>query len=118
MYKDIKNPGHKIIEKDDVVFPEIIKDLQEIINYIKENIIKKEEKNNLINLEEEDDDDLSLKMFKQKKGEKDFKIKLGEKRKKPESPANSEYDLSELDKDFHRNNEINKEKEKINKNIQ
>ena len=74
MHKDIKNPGHKIIEKDDAIFSEIINDLQEIINYTKENIIKKEEENNIINLEENDDDDLSLKMFKQKKGKKILKL--------------------------------------------
>ena len=70
MNKFIKNHGYKIKEKDDDIFCEIINDLQEIINFTRENITKKEEKNNLIYFEE--DDNLSIKIFKQKKMEKNF----------------------------------------------
>ena len=118
MREDIIKADDKINEKDDGIFPEIINDLKEIISYTKANLIKKEAKSNLINLEEEEDDDFSLEMSEIKKRAKDFQIKLGKKRKQSESIENSEDDESELNKIFDENNEMIKEKEKINKNIQ
>ena len=71
MNKFIKNHGYKIKENDDDdIFCEIINDPQEIINFTRENTTKKEEKNNLIYFEE--DGNLSIKIFKQKKMEKNF----------------------------------------------
>ena len=68
MNKFIKNHDYKIKEKDDNdIFCEIINVLQEIINFTRENITKKEEKNNLIYFE--GDDNLSIKILK-KNGKK------------------------------------------------
>jgi len=92
---------------------EIANDLNEIINYIKDNILKfKKNKCNEINLQEEESKREKYDLGIDNNDKKDIKIKLGKKRKKSEL-LNENEDLK--DNEFNEENEIGNNKEKINK---
>ena len=93
---------------------EIVSDLNEIINYINDNILTlKKNKCNEINLQEEENRNEKYKWSIDNNDKKEIKIKLGEKRKKSEL-LNENEDLKY--KEFNEENKIGNTNEEINKN--
>ena len=115
MKKDIFNFKNKSNDNDNNdLLLEIVCDLNKIINYINDNILKmKKNKCNEINLQEEESKNENYEWGIDNNDRKEIKIKLGKKRKKSEL-LNENEDLK--DKEFNEENEIDNNKEEINKN--
>ena len=98
MKADINNLDNKNNPNDNDIFNDLKKDLQEIINYTQDNLIKRKEKGKSeINLDENENEEDELTYNKKKK-----EIKLGDKRK-----------ISEISDE----NNINKNINKISKDV-
>ena len=115
MKKDIFNFNNQNSDNDNNdLLLEIASDLNEIINYINDNILKmKKNKCNEINLQEEENRNEKYEWIIDNNDKKEIKIKLGKKRKKSEL-LNENEDLK--NKEFNEEYEIGNNKEEINKN--
>ena len=112
MEKDIFNFNSQSNNNNDLLL-EIAIDLNEIINYINDNILKMKKINyNEINLQEESKNE-KYDWDIDNNDKPKIKIKLGKKRKKSEL-LNENEDLK--DKEYNEENEIGNDKEEINKN--
>ena len=115
MKKDIFNFNNQNRDNDNHdLLLEIARDLNKIINYINDNILKmKKNKCNGINIQEEERKNENYEFGIDNNDKKEIKIKLGKKRKKSEL-LNENEDLK--DKEFNEGYEIDNTKEEINKN--
>ena len=113
MDKDVFHFSNQSSDNNDDLLLEIANDLNKIINYINDNVLKIKKNNyNEINLQEESKNE-KYELGIDNNDKKEIKIKLGKKRKKPEL-LNENEGLK--DKEFKEKYEIGNNKEEINKN--
>ena len=112
MDKDVFHFSNQSSDNNDDLLLEIANDLNKIINYINDNVLKIKKNNyNEINLQEESKNE-KYELGIDNNDKPEIKIKLGKKRKKPELLNENE---SLKDKEFKEKYEIGNNKEEINK---